>query len=217
MIVKLFGGVWTIISIWSSTRMRSTSTNLFPQLAACVTSCGMLPSSTSSILSLVLAGASLSGIIYKVRCLFCWAFFAVFQGGRASFQRLGKSSLSLILRPRCWDAVVMVWAEMCKVLKEAGVTVKRSKWDFARDGTSFLVKVNISDVCLDKNKTRVICWMAKSSTVLKLKLYLGLLRLPWWRDLSLEETIQTTIWADVLWSWGLICKSAFFSLPVFSQ
>lgn len=44
-----------------------------------------------------------------------------------------------------------------QVLKEAGVTVKRSKWDFARDGTSFLVKVNISDVCLDKNKTRVIC------------------------------------------------------------
>lgn len=28
-----------------------------------------------------------------------------------------------------------------RILKEAGMTAKRSKWDFARDGTSFLVKV----------------------------------------------------------------------------
>lgn len=62
-----------------------------------------------------------------------------------------------------------------QILKEAGVITKRSKQGFVKDGATFLVKVDISDVCLDKNKTRVIRGMVELSPVIKLKFYLGLL------------------------------------------
>lgn len=90
MIVKPFGDVRAIISIWSSAKVRSVSTNFSPQLAACVTSSEMLPSSTSSMPCLVLADASLSGITYRFKCLFCGVFFAIFQGEKSQLLKVRK-------------------------------------------------------------------------------------------------------------------------------
>lgn len=76
------------ISIWNSMRVRSASANLFPQLVVCVTRSRVLPSSSGSMLSLVLVDASLSGITSNV---FSVEFsLQSLKGRRASFQRLGK-------------------------------------------------------------------------------------------------------------------------------
>ena len=142
MIIRPFGDVRTIISIWSSARVRSVSTNFSPQLAACVTSSGMLPSSTSSMPSLVLADASLSGIAYRFKCLFCGAFFAVFQEEKSQLLKAGKEQLVTYFEVPLSGCSSNGLCGDVQMLKEAGMTAKRSKWDFARDGTTFLVKVN---------------------------------------------------------------------------
>lgn len=115
------GDLRSTISVWNSMRARSVSTNLFPQLAVCVTRSRVLPSSSGSVLSLVLVDASLSGITSNV---FSVEFsLRSLKGTRASFQRLGRSSFLPVLRPCSTNGLYV----NMQILKEAGVITKRSK------------------------------------------------------------------------------------------